>query len=53
MVTGEPSGSVRSSFWDKWITMVGSGVFGIRNLMIDDNWDMIFFVEVIIIAFLS
>ena len=53
MVTGEPSGSFRSSFWDKWITMVGSVVFGIKNSMIDDNWDMIFFVEVIKIAFFS
>ena len=30
--------------------MVGSGVFGIK---IDDNWDTIFFIEVIIIGFFS
>ena len=32
--------------------MVGSVVFGIRNLMTDDNWDIIFFVEVIIAFFM-
>ena len=52
MVTDEPSSFLRSSFWDKWITIVGSVVFGIKNLMTDDNWDIIFFVEIIIAFFM-